>query len=198
MTAAARHAGCPPGGAARLLAAAGLAIAAATAAAATTHASSPAEGGDAADAIESIDPAPHPPGLRWEISPRAARTGAPFEMPAAAPGAVQAFDYRLWIGNRRTEFGIGLPSSSPLVVALRHQISPQTRLIIDTELGRGSDPLTPWSRHRPFGVGLESSPLHGLAKGNLLRHQLSLHSSVALRLRGGRLGLFLHVRVSGD
>jgi len=150
--------------------------------------------------MESIDAARTPSGLRWEVSPRATLPGTPFETPRSAPGAAQAFDYRLWVGNRRTEFGIGLPSSSPLVVALRHQISPQTRLIVDTELGRGRDrdPLTPWARHRPFGVGLESSLLHGLAKGNLLRAQLSLHSSVALRLRGGRLGLFLHVRISGD
>jgi hypothetical protein len=197
----ARHAGsagCTPGRIGPGLATWLLAAACSAVVPATTHAQSLADAGDAGDAVESPAAVRTPVGLRWEASPRAALPGAGFEMPHSTPGATPQFDYRVWVGNRRTEFGIGLPSSSPLVVGLRQQLTPQTHLIIDTELGRGSGQPTTSSLRRPFSVGLESSPWHGLATGNLLRAQLSLRSSVALRLRGGRLGLFLHVRISRD
>lgn len=198
MAPAARRAGATPGRvgaglAGWLIAATSLAVAPAAA-----NATVRIEDGDAADAVEMIGETRSAFGLRWQTLKRAALPGTPFQIPRSTAGATPPFDYRLWVGDRRTEFGIGLPSSSPLVVALRHQLSPQTRLIIDTELGRGSDPLMPGLRSRPFSVGFESSPLQGLAKGQLLRAQLSLHSSVALRLRGGRLGVFLQVRISGD
>jgi hypothetical protein len=40
-----------------------------------------------------------------------------------------------------------------------------------------------------------SKPRHGLAYGTLMRTQLSDDASLALRLRGGRLGLYLGVQL---
>jgi hypothetical protein len=53
------------------------------------------------------------------------------------------------------------------------------------------------ARRMAFDLGLEPSPLHGLAKGHLLRAQLNAHSHLTLRLRGGRVGLYLAVRFTG-
>ena len=44
----------------------------------------------------------------------------------------------------------------------------------------------------------ESTPLQRLAKGTLLRAQLNPRSNLALRLRGGRLGVYLQVQLAGD
>ena len=46
--------------------------------------------------------------------------------------------------------------------------------------------------------GEESTPMQRLAKGTLLRAQLNPRSNLALRLRGGRLGVYLQVQLAGD
>jgi hypothetical protein len=159
----------------------------------------PAPGTAVADAAETADAAPNSLGWRWQSSLRAGLNGASFDPSRGPAGAAPSIDYRLWVGNQRTEFGIGIGStaSAPRVLAFRHQFSPQTRLIVDTELGGSAGAPTPHAS-RPLSVGLESAPLHGLAKGILLRAQLDLRSSVALRLRGGRLGVYLQMQLSGQ
>lgn len=132
---------------------------------------------------------------RWEVSTLARRPPAPFESPRGAPGASAAVDYRLWLGGQRTEVGLGLVSNSTATLALRHRISEQSRLTLDAPLHSGGEPGRP--RRMALDLGLESSPLQGLAKGQLLRAQLSAHSNLSLRLRGGRIGIYLGVRITG-
>jgi hypothetical protein len=151
---------------------------------------------------------------RWEALPRARYHAMPFE-PAHAGRSAARIDYRLWFGDQRTEVGLGFApqdysrseAGAPLalapheahgvVLAFRHQLSAQSRLTVDTRWSGNSDSLTHPARGRAFDLGLESSPLQGLAKGTLLRAQLNSYSSIALRLRGGRLGLYLGVRITG-
>ena len=134
---------------------------------------------------------------RWEAATGARGAAAPFESSRSAPGAAVPVDYRLWLGDRRTEVGIGLGSTSTVTLGLRHRISDQSRLTLDAPWSRGGEPVTGRPRRMALDLGLESSPLQGLAKGNLLRAQLNAHSSIALRLRGGRVGLYLGVRITG-
>ena len=42
---------------------------------------------------------------------------------------------------------------------------------------------------------MELLPIHGLAKGVLLRKSLSDNANLSLRLRGGRIGLYLNVQM---
>lgn len=158
----------------------------------------PAAQAPSADAAGLIAIARSTVGWRWEASPNASIPTGPLESLRGELGAAPPIDYRLWFGDRRAEVGIGLASTSSVVLAFRHQVSAHSRLTVDTQVGggRGDAPMAR-PRSAPFGVALESSPLHGLAKGTLLRTQLNLHSSLALRLRGGRLGLYLQVRMSG-
>ena len=134
---------------------------------------------------------------RWEAATGTAGPAAPFESPRSAPGAAVPVDYRLWLGDRRTEVGIGLGSTSTVTLGLRHRISDRSRLTLDAPWSSSGEPVTGRARRMALELGFESSPLQGLAKGNLLRAQLSAHSSIALRLRGGRIGLYLGVRIAG-
>lgn len=134
---------------------------------------------------------------RWEAARGARGPATPFESPRGAPGAAVPVDYRLWFGDRRTEVGIGLGSAPTVTLALRHRIADQSHLTLDAPLTRSGEPIAGRARRTALDLGLESSPLQGLAKGNLLRAQLSAHSSLALRLRGGRIGLYLGVRITG-
>ena len=140
--------------------------------------------------------APHPSVLPM---PFPAPFGSASSLPRAAADGVPPIDYRLWFGDRRTEVGLGLANAPGTVLAFRHQLSPNARLIVDTRLG--SDSLAPGSRARdlPLGVELESTRWYdGLAKGQLLRAQLDLRTSLALRVRGGRLGVYLQMRTADD
>lgn len=137
-------------------------------------------------------------GWRLEASTSVGRPAATFEPIHFEAGTSVPVDYRLWFGDRRTEVGFGLASASTVILAVRHQVTPYSRLTFDTRVGDSATSPPARSRGLPLGVELESSPLHGLAKGTLLRAQLDLRSSLALRLRGGRLGLYLQVRISGD
>ncbi len=139
----------------------------------------------------------------------------PIDAAHAGRGAASAIDYRLWFGDQRTEVGLGFApqqlgrtaTSAPMdfalreapgvVLAFRHQVSAQSQLTFDTRWSASGDAQTSPTRKMAFDLGLESSPLHGLAKGTLLRAQLNAHSNLALRLRGGRLGLYLGVRITG-
>ena len=72
-------------------------------------------------------------------------------------------------------------------------VLPQERLTLENELGSVA------SRSRPLALKLASSSrLQGWAKGTLLRAQLSADTSLTLRLRGGKLGLYLAVRLTGN
>jgi hypothetical protein len=42
---------------------------------------------------------------------------------------------------------------------------------------------------------MEILPMHGLAKGVLMRKSLSDNANLSLRLRGGRIGLYLNVQM---
>ena len=152
---------------------------------------------------------------RWEALPRGGRHLTPFDTVSAVRGAAAAIDYRLWFGDQRTEVGLGFtpgtfgraqasaptdfaPHEAPgMVLAFRQQVSAQSRLTFNTQLIGGGDAHPGPTRRMAFDLGVESSPLHGLAKGTLLRAQLNAHSNLALRLRGGRLGLYLGVRITG-
>lgn len=152
---------------------------------------------------------------RWEALPGARSQGVPLDAAHAGRGAASAIDYRLWFGDQRTEVGLGFAprqfgrteASAPMdfalreapgvVLAFRHQVSAQSQLTFDTRWSASGDAQTNPTRKTAFELGLESSPLHGLAKGTLLRAQLNAHSNLALRLRGGRLGLYLGVRIAG-
>lgn len=151
-----------------------------------------------ADSDEAIAARRSPLGLRWEASPRARLAGAPFEPLRSGPGTAPPIDYRLWFGDRRTEVGVGLVSASSTVFAVRHQLSADSRLTFDASLIDGGDAQMRRARRTAFDLGFESSAWPGLANGNLLRAQLSAHSSLALRLRGGRLGLYLGVKITGN
>ena len=151
---------------------------------------------DAADAIVAERPAM---GWRWEASPRIRHfPEVPFDSRQGAPGAAAPIDYRLWLGDHRTEIGIGFGATSTRVLAFRHQISEHSRLTLEAPLGSSSDPLTGRTRRTALELGFESSRLQGLAKGTLLRAQLSAQSNLSLRLRGGRLGLYLGVKITGN
>jgi hypothetical protein len=132
---------------------------------------------------------------RWELSTLARRPPTPFASLRGAPAAAATVDYRLWLGGQHTEVGVGLASDSAVSLAFRHRLSDQSRLTLDAPLRSGGEPGRP--RQMALDLGLESSPLHGLAKGQLLRAQLSAHSNLSLRLRGGRIGLYLGVRIAG-
>ena len=167
------------------------------AAAAAAPASSPALEPGSTDDSEA-DRAPRASiDWRWDASMAARHPTTTFESPRGAPGAVAPVDYRLWLGSHRTEVGIGLGSASTVTLALRHRISDQSHLTLDAPLTRSGEPIAGRAGRRALDLGLESSLLQGLAKGNLLRAQLSAHSSLSLRLRGGRIGLYLGVRITG-
>jgi hypothetical protein len=144
---------------------------------------------------------------RWEALPSQRMGLLPLESRVVAPVGAAPIDYRLWVGHRSAELGIGLLPAAPhaggsyafgpapaaaLTLGMRYQVSPQTRLTFDTELGRAA------GRSRPLALELaSSSPLQGLARGTLMRAQLSADSSLTLRLHGGKLGLYLGVRLTG-
>ena len=129
-----------------------------------------------------------------------------------APGAAVPIDYRLWVGHRSTEFGVGLVPAAPhaghplgaapaaaMTLGMRYRLSPQTRLSFDTEFSRAAAGLAAAGRSRPLALELaSSSPLQELARGTLMRTQLNADSSLMLRLRDGRLGLYLAVRLTGS
>lgn len=156
--------------------------------------------------------------LHWELSVRTKHRTASFGAAESARGTAQAIDYRLWFGDQRTTLGIGLwapasasrqaragegseasdiaPGATPaIMLAMRYRLSPRSRLTLDTQFNRG--PLAGSSRRLPLGVEFESAPWIGLAKGTLLRTSLGAHSSIALRLRGGKLGLYLGISLTG-
>lgn len=159
------------------------------------------------DAFDAGEPARTGIRWRWEASPSQRMVSTHIEPGRAAPGVSTPIDYRLWVGDRRTEFGIGLLPAAPhadagnlldsaphaaVTLGLRYQVSPQARLSFETELGSVA------GRSRPLALELaSSSPLQGWAKGTLMRTQLSADSSLTLRLRGGKLGLYLGVRLTG-
>lgn len=146
----------------------------------------------------SVPAAARPSGVwRWEATRGARGPAAPFESPRGALSAAVPVDYRLWFGDRRTEVGIGLGNTSTVTLGLRHRISDQSRLTLDAPWNSSGEPVTGRVRPMALDLGLESSPLQGLAKGQLLRAQLSAHSNLSLRLRGGRIGLYLGVRIAG-
>ena len=169
----------------------------------------------AADADGAVTAARAGLAWRWEALPRGGRHLTPFDTVSAVRGAAAAIDYRLWFGDQRTEVGLGFtpgtfgraqasaptdfaPHEAPgMVLAFRQQVSAQSRLTFNTQLIGGGDAHPGPTRRMAFDLGVESSPLHGLAKGTLLRAQLNAHSNLALRLRGGRLGLYLGVRITG-
>jgi hypothetical protein len=147
---------------------------------------------------------------RWEALP-SQRIGLPPLDPRAAPGTAAPIDYRLWVGHRSAEFGVGLLPAAPhaghplgpapgaaMTLGMRYQLSPQTRLSFDTELGRAAG-FAAAGRSRLLALELaSSSPLQGLARGTLMRAQLNADSSLTLRLREGKLGLYLGVRLTGS
>jgi hypothetical protein len=134
---------------------------------------------------------------------------APPQEPRVALGAAAPIDYRLWVvGHRSAEFGVGLLPAAPdagqpfgaapggaMTLGMRYRISPQTRLTFDTGLSTSASAA---GHSRLLALELASSqPLQGLAHGTLMRAQLSADSSLTLRLREGKLGLYLGVRLSG-
>ena len=168
-----------------------------------------------AAADRALDAGRPGPVWRWEAVPRARISALALDGAPGGRGTPTLIDYRLWFGDQRTEVGLGyLPralersdsgaatesaarGAGGTVLAFRHQISAQSRLTLDAHWGGSRDPQAGPSRRPAFDLGLESSPLHGLARGTLLRAQLNAHSHLALRLRGGQLGLVLGVRITG-
>lgn len=72
-------------------------------------------------------------------------------------------------------------------------VFPQERLTLEIDRGSVVD------RSRPLALMVASSPgLQGWAKGTLMRTQLSADSSLMLRLRRGKLGLYLSIRLTGN
>lgn len=67
----------------------------------------------------------------------------------------------------------------------------------DDRAERGIDLDLPPLRRTP-AIEFESSPWQALARGTLLRAQLDSRSSLALKLRGGRIGLYLQVQLNSD
>jgi hypothetical protein len=144
-----------------------------------------------------------------------------FADPAQAAGYLQPemrlvddspprMDYRVWIGRGPTMLGVGWSASAldpielpaggarqvpgTLIFGVRYQLSERSRLYFDTHAGR----VTPEGLARSgrgLDLGVEYAPAlpaaAGWARGTLLRVQLNASSSLALRLRGGRLGLAL-------
>ena len=181
----------------------------------TAVAQAPDPGSAVAEADGAVTAARAGLAWRWEALPRDGRHLTPFDTVSAVRGAATAIDYRLWFGDQRTEVGLGFtpgtfgraqasaptdfaPHEAPgMVLAFRQQVSAQSRLTFNTQLIGGGDAHPGPTRRMAFDLGVESSPLHGLAKGTLLRAQLNAHSNLALRLRGGRLGLYLGVRITG-
>jgi hypothetical protein len=116
-----------------------------------------------------------PPSLRWELV-------------AVPPVRVAAV----------TGEGALLPSRAPSL-ALRWRPSERSTFAVSTELGdarRDERPPAPLlAAPRARDVELSASWLHGLSRGTLLRTQLDAQSSVALRLRGRAVGVYLSVKL---
>lgn len=137
--------------------------------------------------------------------------GACLAAASALAQAAPAVDYRLWVGHRSAEIGVGLLPAAPhagrplgaapgaaMTLGVRYRLSPQTRLSLDTEISRAAG-FEAAHRSRPLALELaSSSPLQGLAKGTLMRAQLNADSSLTLRVRGGKIGLYLAVRLTGS
>ena len=65
------------------------------------------------DAFDAGEPARTGIRWRWEASPSQRMVSTHIEPRRAAPGVSTPIDYRLWVGDRRTEFGIGLLPAAP-------------------------------------------------------------------------------------
>ncbi len=103
-------------------------------------------------------------------------------MPRAAPGG---------------EEGAPHTASAP-APALRSQVFQRSRSTFEVH-GDGDPAAWGGPSHR---AASDAGPppvasLHQLARGTLLRAQLNEDAALTLRLRGGRLGLFLSVRLDG-
>jgi hypothetical protein len=92
---------------------------------------------------------------------------------------------------------LALPPRAP-ALTLRWRPSERSTLALSTDLdARRQDDLPAALRAAPRARDLELSAswLHGLSRGNLLRTQLDAQSSVALRLRGRGVGVYLSVKL---
>jgi hypothetical protein len=126
-------------------------------------------------------------------SPWLAGSRSRFEM-----GLSLATQRAVWLENGGSPHAYRLnPNASPsdapvMVVALRYNVSNRSRLFVES--GVSSTPVYgPQSPEPGLRFGLEMKPAKnttfGLSGGNLMRMQLKPYSDVALRLRGGRVGV---------
>lgn len=106
-----------------------------------------------------------------------------------------AGDQRLLYGEPRLGYGAGpglQPRGDALLVGVSLATSERTRLSWQTAADNGT-PLV----HRPMKVSLSfqrTDALKELRRGSLLRMELSGQTTLALRARGGRLGVALTSR----
>lgn len=90
------------------------------------------------------------------------------------------------------------PTASATAAALRSQVFQRSRSTFDVH--GDSDPAAwggPTRRAASDAGPPAAASLHQLARGTLLRAQLNEDAALTLRLRGGRVGLFLSVRWDG-
>lgn len=124
-------------------------------------------------------------------------------------------DYRLMMRSGRASVGVGFSSlllrhvpgpgdemrpdaalappagASPEVgLSLRYQLSGRSGVYVDSRHGRAGEDFAPRLR---VGMEFKSTPnqFAGLARGTLMRVQLSAASQVSLRWRGGKVGVVL-------
>jgi len=83
--------------------------------------------------------------------------------------------------------------------ALRSQVFQRSRATFELQAERDASSPMERARRATLGMPPDASPLHALARGTLWRTQLAEHANLSLRLRGGKVGLYLAVRLtSGD
>ena len=152
----------------------------------------------AAADLEVDDARPAAPAWRWEATSVARLRSPAVDDHAAAQAGAMAVDYRLWYGDRRTELGLGLGATPGLSLAVRHQISSRSHVTLDTRFDSGGGFATDRTQRHPLSLGFESTAMPAWARGHLLRARLNAHSSLALRLRGGRVGLYLQMKIAGQ
>ncbi len=172
--------------AAALVAMAGLATASAGAQTSTTAAASLAEAAaPAPSAPAGSDPAP--------------RSRADEFDHADAPGLVARARPSLYLSlasvDRRRGFELAPMQATDAMLALRVPISERSQLSLAKQVTAGGEPSASRASSLQLGFELAPSSAQALAqKGQLWRVQTNAHTTVALRLRGGRLGLTLQMK----
>lgn len=173
------------------LAAAGIAMAGLASTSAVAHTPTT----KAADAAEAAAPVSAPPGSDPAPKSRADELDHP-DAPGLVARARPSLSLSLAAVDRRHGFELAPMLAPDAMLALRVPISERSQLSLARSVTAGGEPSARRVASSPqLGFELAPSTAGGLAKqGHLWRLQTDAHTTLALRLRGGRLGLSLQMQ----